>query len=85
MYIINDHRFGLNSAITEITVNNVSPLVYDSAVAPASVAVGGTVTLTSNYFDFGYHGSPADEICKCLLAGAMAKRNLWQLVVSQAR
>ena len=68
IYIINDHRFGVNSAITEITVNNVSPVVYDSAVAPASVAVGGTVTLTSNYFDFGYHGSPADENLQVLIS-----------------
>ena len=68
IYIINDHRFGVNSAPTEITVNNVSPVVYDSAVAPASIAVGGTVTLTSNTFDVGYHGSPADENLQVLIS-----------------
>jgi Tol biopolymer transport system component len=68
MYIINDHRFGVNSAVTEINVNNVSPLVYDSAVAPATIAVGGTVTLTSNYFDVGYHGSPTDENLQVLVS-----------------
>ena len=67
MYVIDDHRFGLDSAVTEVTVNNVSPILSDTAVTPETVAVGGTVTLTGNYSDFGYHGSPTDENLQVLI------------------
>jgi len=44
-----------------VTVNNVNPIVSNLAVAPSTILAGGTVTLTGNYTDPGYHGSPADE------------------------
>ena len=66
-YSIDDHRFGLDTGATEVTVNNVSPIVFNTAVTPATVTVGGTVTLTGNYSDPGYHGSPADENLQVLI------------------
>ena len=60
-YSINDHRFGTASGSTSVTVNNTNPLLSNVAVAPSTLPVGGTVTLSGNYTDPGYHGSPADE------------------------
>ena len=60
-YSINDHRFGTASGSTSVTVNNVNPILSNVAVAPSTIPVGGTVTLSGNYTDPGYHGSPADE------------------------
>ena len=60
-YNINDHRFGTDSGSKSVTVNNVNPIVSNISVSPLSVPAGGTVTLTGNYTDPGYHGSPADE------------------------
>ena len=60
-YSINDHRFGTDSGSKSVTVNNVNPTVSNVAVSPSTVPEGGTVTLTGNYTDPGYHGSPADE------------------------
>lgn len=60
-YTINDHRFGVDTGSKSVTVNNVDPIVSNVAVAPSPVAAGNTVTLSGNYTDPGYHGSPADE------------------------
>lgn len=60
-YSINDHRFGTASGSTSVTVNNVNPILSNVAVAPSTIPVGGTVALSGNYTDPGYHGSPADE------------------------
>ena len=60
-YSINDHRFGTDSGSKVITVNNVNPAVSNVVVSPLTVSVGETVTLSGNYTDPGYHGSPADE------------------------
>ncbi|HEU4872749.1 MAG TPA: hypothetical protein VFT44_06600, partial [Pyrinomonadaceae bacterium] len=42
-------------------VNNVNPIVSDLAVTPSPVTLGSQITLTGNYTDPGYHGSPSDE------------------------
>ena len=60
-YSINDHRFGTDSGSTSVTVNNVNPTISNVAVSPSPASVGQTVTVTGNYTDLGYHGSPADE------------------------
>lgn len=60
-YSISDHRFGTDSGSTSVTVNNVNPIVSNLAVTPSTILAGGTVTLTGNYTDPGYHGSSADE------------------------
>ena len=60
-YSINDHRFGADSGSKSVTVNNVNPTVSNVAVSPSPAAVGQTVTVSGNYTDLGYHGSPADE------------------------
>ena len=60
-YGINDHRFGTDSGSVSVTVNNVNPIVSNVAVMPSTILTGGTVTLSGNYTDPGYHGSPADE------------------------
>ena len=60
-YSINDHRFGTDSGSKSVTVNNVNPTVSNVAVSPSPALVGQTVTLSGNYTDLGYHGSPADE------------------------
>ena len=64
---INDHRFGNYLGSTVVTVNNVNPILSNVSVSPSSVAVGGTVTLSGNYTDPGYHGSPADEQLQVLV------------------
>ena len=58
---INDHRFGTDSSSTTVTINNVNPVLSNVSVSPSPVPVGATVTLSGNYADPGYHGSPADE------------------------
>lgn len=60
-YSINDHRFGTDSGSKSVTVNNVNPTVSNVAVSPSPASVGQTVTVSGNYTDLGYHGSPADE------------------------
>ena len=60
-YSINDHRFGTDSGSTSVTVNNSNPTLTNLSVAPSPVQVGNNVTLSGNYADAGYHGSPADE------------------------
>jgi Tol biopolymer transport system component len=66
-YNINDHRFGTDSGSQSLTVNNVNPIVSNLTVSPSPVPVGGTVTLSGNYSDPGYHGSPADEQLQVLV------------------
>jgi Tol biopolymer transport system component len=58
---INDHRFGTDTEGGAVTVNNVAPIISDVAATPAPVVVGGTLTVTANYTDPGYHGSTTDE------------------------
>ena len=60
-YSIDDHRFGADSGSKSVTVNNVNPTVSNVAVSPSPASVGQTVTVSGNYTDLGYHGSPADE------------------------
>jgi Tol biopolymer transport system component len=60
-YSINDHRFGTDSGSKSVTVNNVNPTLSNVAVSPSPASVGQTVTVSGNYTDLGYHGSPADE------------------------
>lgn len=60
-YTINDHRFGSDGGSKSVTVQNVNPTVSNLNVSPSPVSVGGTVTLTGDYSDPGFHGSPADE------------------------
>ena len=55
----NDHRFGTDVDGGPVKVNNVNPIVSDTAVTPATL--GSEVTLSANYTDPGYHGSGADE------------------------
>ncbi len=64
---VNDHRFGTDVEGGAITVNNVSPIVTDLAVAPSPVVIGNPVTLTANYTDPGFRGSPADEQLSVLI------------------
>jgi hypothetical protein len=66
--VLNDHRTGVVSGSTPVTVNNVNPIVPDVAVAPASVPPGGTVTLSGNYTDPGYHGAGLDEELQVLVS-----------------
>jgi len=60
-FTVNDHRFGTDTDSKAVTVNNVRPIVTDVAVSPSTIVVGSTFTLTANYTDPGYHGSPMDE------------------------
>ncbi|HET6977956.1 MAG TPA: DUF5050 domain-containing protein [Pyrinomonadaceae bacterium] len=60
-YSVNDHRFGTDVDGKLVKVNNVNPIVSDLAVTPAPVTLGNQVSLSANYTDPGYHGSPADE------------------------
>ena len=57
----NDHRFGVAQASQRVLVNNVNPIVSDLAVTPSPVTLGNQVSLSGNYTDPGYHGSPSDE------------------------
>src|SRR5215213_5174425 len=58
---VNDHRFGTDVEGKPVKVNNVNPIVSDLAVTPSPVALGNQVSLSGNYTDPGYHGSPSDE------------------------
>lgn len=58
---VNDKRFGTDVEGKAVKVNNVNPIVSDLAVTPSPVTLGSQVTLTGNYTDPGYHGSPSDE------------------------
>lgn len=58
---INDHRFGTDVEGGPLRVNNLNPIVTDLAGSPSPVELGNPVTLTANYTDPGYHGSPTDE------------------------
>src|SRR5215216_2594420 len=60
-YSVNDHRFGVDNGSNIVKVNNVNPIVSDLAVTPGTVALGNQITLSGNYTDPGYHGSPSDE------------------------
>ncbi|HKY45962.1 MAG TPA: DUF5050 domain-containing protein, partial [Pyrinomonadaceae bacterium] len=66
-YSINDHRFGTDSGSTPVTVNNVNPTLSNVAVSPSPASVGQTVTVSGNYTDLGYHGSPTDEQLQVLI------------------
>jgi Tol biopolymer transport system component len=60
-YSVNDHRFGVDVDSKPVTVNNINPTVSDLAVASSTVPLGSQITLSANYSDPGYHGSPSDE------------------------
>ena len=60
-YSVNDHRFGVDNESTKVQVNNVNPIVSDLAVTPSPVTLGDQISLSANYTDPGYHGSPSDE------------------------
>jgi len=59
---VSDHR-KIDSRGLSVTVNNLNPIIIDAVVSPPGHAIvaGGTITLSLNYTDPGYHGSPADE------------------------
>jgi Tol biopolymer transport system component len=59
----NDHRAGIDSRGLLVTVNNVNPIILDASVSPPghNIPPGGSITLSLNYTDPGYHGSPGDE------------------------
>ena len=58
---VNDHRYGIDVKTTTVTVNNVDPTLSNLAVNPGTVVIGSPVTLTGDFNDAGYHGSPFDE------------------------
>lgn len=60
-YSVQDNRFGFDVGGGPVTVQNVNPTVSDLAVSPATVPLGSAITLSGNYSDPGYHGSPSDE------------------------
>ena len=58
---LNDHRSGIDSRSTSVTVNNVNPIIFNTSVTASPVTPGATVSLFCNYTDPGYHGSALDE------------------------
>lgn len=58
---IDDHRFGKASAETQVTVNNVDPILTGFAITPSPVVLGGTVKLNGTVEDPGYISDIADE------------------------
>jgi dipeptidyl aminopeptidase/acylaminoacyl peptidase len=58
---VDDHRFGKGSAETQITVNNVDPILVGFAINPSTVVLGGSVTLSGTVEDPGYISDQADE------------------------
>ncbi len=64
---IDDHRFGKASAETQVTVNNVDPILVDFAITPSPVVLGGTVKLSGTVEDPGYISDIADEALRVSL------------------
>lgn len=64
---VDDHRFGKASAETQITVNNVDPILVDFAITPSPVVLGGTVKLSGAVADPGYISDIADEALRVSL------------------
>ena len=58
---VDDHRFGKGTAETQITVNNVDPILVGFAITPATVVLGQTVKLSGTVEDPGYISDQADE------------------------
>ena len=64
---IDDHRFGKASAETQVTVNNVDPILVGFAITPSPVVLGGTVKLNGTVEDPGYISDIADEALRVSL------------------
>jgi len=64
---VDDHRFGKDTAETQVTVNNVAPIMVGFAIAPSPVVLGGTVTLSGRIEDPGYISDIADEALRVSL------------------
>jgi Tol biopolymer transport system component len=64
---IDDHRFGKASAETQVTVNNVDPILTGFAITPSPVVLGGTVKLSGTVEDPGYISDIADEALRVSL------------------
>jgi Tol biopolymer transport system component len=58
---VNDHRFGTDTDGGSVLVNNLDPVISAAVATPTPLVVGSIVTLSANYTDAGYHGSPMDE------------------------
>ena len=64
---VDDHRFGKSTAETQVTVNNVDPILVDFAITPSPVVLGGTVKLSGSVEDPGYISDIADEALRVSL------------------
>lgn len=64
---IDDHRFGKDSVETQVTVNNVDPILVGFAVDPSPVVLGGTIKLSGTVEDPGYISDIADEALRVSL------------------
>lgn len=65
---IDDHRFGKASAETQITVNNVDPILVGFVVTPSLAVLGDTVKLSGGSVeDPGYISDVADEALRLSL------------------
>ena len=58
---VDDHRFGKGEAETQITVNNVDPILVGFAITPSTVTLGETVKLSGTVEDPGHISDQADE------------------------
>ncbi|HEV8427575.1 MAG TPA: hypothetical protein VGQ41_06655 [Pyrinomonadaceae bacterium] len=59
---VDDHRFGKSTAETQLTVNNVDPILVGFAINPSPVGLGDTVKLVGGSVeDPGYISDVADE------------------------
>jgi len=64
---IDDHRLGKDSAETQVTVNNVDPILVGFAITPSPVVLGGPVKLNGTVEDPGYISDIADEALRVSL------------------
>jgi TolB protein len=67
-FTLDDHHGGFDSGSKSVTVNNVSPIVSGVTATPGSITPGGTVSLSANYTDPGFHGSAQDEDLQVLVS-----------------
>lgn len=64
---VDDHRFGKSTSETQITVNNVDPILVGFAINPSPVVLGDIVKLSGTVEDPGYISDMADEALRVSL------------------